>query len=585
VKRAAGRLFAMVAMLLPGCGDNRAPPRPDGGAARYTLQVLDPPGESIGLAFHDTTTLAVLYLDPTGRPVPDAPVSFGLIASFGEATGGATIAATQTTTDSAGAAQVDLVAGAERVNFRVQVSAADAQPVLFYIAVSQGGFTDLTVSPEHFGFRSPSDLDWVEVRLYRADQLRCDQLDIDDPPESLFPPRALDGFGGVVVYRNATAGEPFTLIGWASSLPDSARVSAGCVELGASQIRPGRPLHLLLPLRDRPPHLPARLDLVSWFDARPLVEAVGSAGPDPWAMLACPLGKAQLVIDCALDAQAPDGDVDCVVGGDSPLVTAVEGERGTTDANGCRPAQLAGGDASLDSQVQDNLSGPWPSGLGLTLLLAARRVPLTGFSLASQLDSTAGTAPLRHRLAELSVSSGAFAVDLVDSPRAIIRQTAPSSLDPASGRLELGDHRFTLDYGAFARDAFAALGLTPAGLAPRAGDLGAALFDSVDTGIATGCTALSDLVCDRIGSAASCLASACSSARPALDGLLDAWWQRLDATGLDFGLTGWAEVGDNDADMLVESLGADDGSAWTATLDLTSGSSVELPGAWQGSAE
>jgi hypothetical protein len=357
------------------------------------------------------------------------------------------------------------------------------------------------------------------------------------------------------------------------------------VELGASQIRPGRPLRLVLPLRDRPPHLPARLDLVSWFDATPLAEAEGSAGPDPWAMLDCPLGRAQLVIDCALDAQAPDGDIDCVVAGDSDLVTAVEEERGAPDANGCRPAQLAGGGPSLDSLVHDNLSGPWPSGAGLTQLLAARQVPLTGFSLASQLDSTAGTAPLRHRLAELSVSGGAFAIDLVDSPRAVIRQTAPSWLDPASGLLELGDHRFTLDYGAFARDAFAALGLTPAGLAPRAEDLGAALFDSVDTGAATGCTALSDLVCDRIGSAATCLASACVSARPALDALLDAWWQRLDATGLDFGVTGWAAVEDDDADMLVESLGADDRSAWAATLELTTGSSVELPGTWQGSAE
>ena len=581
-RTSAGRLAcsALAAALLldAGCGDDAAPPAPDGGALS-TLQVLDPPGESIGLAFHGEATLRVLYLDPAGRPIPEAAVSFALVTSASETTGGSTITASSVLTDGAGVAQVQIVAGAEQVNFRVQASAAAAQPALFYVAVSEGGFTDLTVSPEHLGFRDPAGLGRVEVRLYRMEEVRCQALDLDDPPASVFPPRALDGFGGAVSYRNVTAGESFTLVAWASAEVGGVPVAGGCVELAEGQVRPGRPLRFPLAVEDRPPALPPRLEVQSAFDASGLAAAIGELIADPWPVLACPRGRAQLLIDCALDAQATDGALDCQVGGSSAVVTAVQARRGAPDAAGCRPATRPGGGDSMDAVVEARLGGPWPAGAALTALLEARQAPLTGFTLSSRLESTAGGAPLHHRLGALSIQSGAgaFSIDLVDSARPVVRQVAPAVVDPVAGLLALGPHAFTLRYGEAARDAFVALGLTPAGLAARQGDLGTALYQSVQSGVDAGCAAFSPVVCEEAGLSPTCLGAACAAAAGGLDDLLEGWWRAMDRAELDLVLTGEAALVEPDADLVLDAL---EQGSWSARIGLSGGQSGEVAGSW-----
>ena len=550
------------------CGDDLRPPGGDDRPRQSSLEILDPPGESIGLPFHGQAALRVLYRDPDGDPIAEAPVAFAPVASATESTGGSTISDSIVLTGEDGVAEVTLVAGAEQVNFRVQASALDAAPGLFYVAVSEGGFTDLAAVPEHVGFRA--DLARVEVRLYRIEELRCAELDVDAPPASVFPPRGFDGFGQAARFRNVTAGEGFAVVGWAAAEPDGLPLAAGCVELGAEQVRPGRPLSLPLPVSDRPPALPAALELVSAFDAAPLVQP-----GDVWAVLDCPLGRAQLLIDCALDAQAPDGALDCAASGTSALVDDVEALRGPADPAGCRPADLPGGGPSIDAVLDDAIGPPWPTGDALAAFLAARRAPLQAFSLTSRLE---GGGAVHHRLGELSVVTGdaeAYAIDLVASDRAVVRQVAPARVDPLAGQLLLEQHGFTLDYGRFARAAFTRLGLEPAGLASRADQLGTALVQSVDAGGTAGCPGLSQIVCGAAGRAAACLSASCQTARPALDLLMTAWWRALDSGGFDFTLAGAAALADADADLAIDGLGS---GAWTAVLRLASGDPVELTG-------
>ncbi len=547
---------------------------PAGGSPQQPsrLEILDPPGESIGLAFHGRVALRVLYRDPDGEPIGEAPVAFAPLAGATESTGGSTISDSIVLTDADGVAEVQLVAGAEQVNFRVQASALDAAPGLFYVAVSEGGFTDLAAIPEHVGFRA--DLARVEERLYRAAELACADLDIEAPPESVFPPRGFDDFGGVARYRNVTAGEGFALVGWAAVEEGGIPLSAGCVELGPEQVRPGRPLSLPLLVLDRAPALPASLELFSSFDATPLVQP-----GDVWAALDCPHGRAQLLIDCALDAQAPDGALDCAVSGSSAIVDDVEELRGTADAAGCRPSDRPGGGPSIDATLDQAIGGPWPVGDDLTDFLAARRAPLQAFTLSSRLESSGGPAA-QHRLGQLAVvSAGAevYAVELVTSDRAVVRQVAPARVDPIGGQLLIDPHSFTLDYGRFARAAFAALGLEPAGLVDRADQLGTALLQSVDAGGTSGCPGLSETVCTAAGRTATCLSAACQTARPALDDLMTDWWRALESGGFDFTLTGAAAVADDDADLTIDDLAA---GSWTATLRLSSGDPTDLPGAF-----
>ena len=575
--------LAMGAVLAPagglGCsGDDSSGGGPDGGMPLSTLRVLDPPGESIGLPYHGKVTLQVAYADPMGRPITGAQVSFAIVAGATESDGGATISGSSAETDAAGVASIDLVAGAAEVNFRVQASAPAATPALFYLAVSESGFTKLTASPAHIGFRAALELAHIEVKLYREDELRCADFDPDAPPTSVFPPRQLESFNDDAVYRNLTAGQGFTLVGWGSVASDSTPLAVGCVELDAAVVTAGRSIRLPLVLTDRPPALPATLALSALFDARPLSAATSLVGADPWRVLGCPLGRAQLLIDCALDAATPDGALDCAVGGDSALVEAAEAQRDPAlPQSGCRPAS-----SSLDAAVSSALAGPWPAaGTALDALLAARAAPLTSFALTSTLEASP-TGAVHHQIERLSVTAGGqtYADDLIDSDRPIVRQQSPAAVDPLRGRVTLAPHGFTLRYGQFARDAFADLGLAPAGLDGRAGDLGSALYDSVHDGPSSGCPAFSQVVCGALGQAQTCLASPCGQARVALDTRMDAWWHSLDATGLDFTLAGTAAVVNDDGDLVIERL--DDGT-FTAAVGLAgAGGAVQLAGTFAG---
>lgn len=578
--RSLSLLFLAAAALAgAGCGDDGGI-APDGGIpSGHSLEILNPPGESIGLPFNQSITLRVRYRDDEDEPIADAEVEFSILTSMSEKTGGSTISANAVITDDMGIARIDVSAGAERANFRVEVNAQAAPAATFFIAISEVGFTNLQIVAEHSGPRELSSFDNVQLRLYQPADLVCDALDFDALPPSVFPLRE-GAFGEQLVFENLAANEAYTLVAWAATSPDGAKVSTSCIELGAAQVPTAPSVSIRVVITDRPLQMPAAATVSSTFGLDPVRSEIDSALPaDPWRVLSCPLGAAQLLIDCTLDAHTNDGTLDCVPTGPDTdgLVADVEAERGPVDVDGCRPALSGGATDSIDKIMSDALTaGGWAPSL-TDDLVAARDALLDSFDLTSVLEFF-GDGSARHRLVSASVTimGTEVSVDLTSTARPVIEQDQVSA-DADFRDLSIGAHSFTLRYGSFGRDAFTAGGLEPNGLGDRAADLGTALAQSVDDGGAGGCPDLSGLLCATGAHAATCAQAACSAAATALDTSLFDWAAHLDGTGFDLQLSGAAGLSDPDDDLAVDAV---EGGTWQAAFTMSTGAAVNAVGSF-----
>jgi hypothetical protein len=558
---------------------------PDAGTSdRRTLTIIDPPGEEIGLSYSSRTTLYVRYQREGGGVIRGEEVRFALEANRpGESTSGATLSATTAITDSVGEAEVELFSGAQDARFRLSVDARNASTVYFFVSVAQGGFAAVEVEPTHAGWRAAEELARVEVRLYASAFVSCDTLDIDAPPNSAYPPRGLDGFGAAVSFQNVTARQPHTVVAWAQTAGSATPVAVGCLPLDGAQLPPSRVRTTLL-VRDRDPILPAALPVLTTLDLAPVAAAVEAAGATAaWDVLACPAGPGQLLLDCALDAAAPDEALDCVVGGRDALVDAVAAQRGPVDAGGCRSPTRADGASSLDARLTEAVAQGWPTGAALDSLLLARARVAAALVIDSVLMPL-GPGAVAHHLTTARVLAGEapFALDLAATSRPVIAaRPVGTALD--GNLLTVASHGFTLRYAAIATSAFAALGLGPAGVTADARALGQALAAAVrdTTSDTIGCAALSRLVCTAAGEGTSCLEAACQEAIPAMDTALVAWLDAVDgsAAGLDFELAGTAVLLDSDGDLVVDALGVAERAAapWHGHLTLGNGQVVEVP--------
>jgi len=567
--------LAVILALALGCGDDgRA--ATDGGLEQFTLEVLDPPGDAIGLAFNQTVELRARYLDQAGTPLRNRTVEFAILASASESVGGSALSATSATTNRDGIAAVELIAGAQGAGFRVAATAANASQATFYVTVSDQGFTRLFIEPIHDGPRSVLGFSTVEVRLYRPDELRCGNADPDDLPESLFAPRSLASYGDVAKLPNLAANAPYTAIAWAQSAPSSTPLAFGCVELGAAQARNG---DVALPLltTDRPVFMDQALTVESTFDLGSLADANPTAEA-PWNVLACPLGPGQLVVDCVADALVSDGELDCVFTGSSAVADDIRAARGAADSSGCRPATRAGGADSLDADMMQAiaLGGTFPTGVELDELLSVRADLAARLVLRSRLHIAGSAAS--HTLVEAELGPGpVFVVDLLASARLVLEQTQIATqvapLGSASPTATLASHAFTLDHGALARDAFAALALDGHGLVGNA--LGTALTASVKKTPSTGCVAVSEILCAATALPSTCAQAACTTARSQLDADLQGWWLFTHGTALDLTLTGSLVLRDDDDDLIVDRLGRNGAGEitgeWSATFATQSG--------------
>ena len=591
IGRARATLIAGIATsLLAGCASGGSVAPDAGSSDNSNRRLVLLPEQEIGLTYSSRAALRVRYETATGERLAGEEVRYSLVADNpGEDTAGATLSAATGFTGADGVAGVDVVTGAQEARFRISVNASDAPTQHFYVSVSQGGFARLRVTPIHAGWRPQERFERIEVRLYASSLVPCAALDlgsVDEPPPSAYPVREVDGFGDAVELQNISAGQAHTVVAWAR-LPGSAvGVAAGCMDLDQAQL-PASRVQLELLLEDLDLRVPADAPLVTSMDLSLVAAAVAQAGATrAWEALACPAGPGQLLLDCTLDAAAPDDALDCVPGGTSSQVTAVQARRGPLDAQGCRPDLDADGAPSLDRVLTDAVEagGTWPVGDALAALVQVRADVLASFELASSVTPvTAGA--FGHRLTAVRVRGGdqVYELDVGATSRPVIEQPlVPVVLE--DNRLDLSEHGFTLRYGTIAAAALVALGLEPAGLPPDAAALGRALVASVtDTvGGTSGCEALSNLVCDAIGGAPPCLVQACQDATPAMDDALAAWWRAVQGTGLDLDLAGSGLLHDDDGDLVVERIGRDaEGMAtglWNGRMTLADGTRVPVLG-------
>ena len=556
-------------------------PGADAIAPNNVLLIQEPPGDDLGLGHNEQITLQVRYQTQTGERLPDESVEFSLVATGdGEDTVGSILSAARATTDGQGLASVELVAGAQDGSFRVSVDARDAPTAYFYIAIADGGFTSLRIAPVHEGWRAVEAFTQVEVRLYRPSQLTCAELDIDELPASLSPPRTLDGFGDAVEYQNVATGQAPVVVAWSQAHDSEVRSAFGCVEIAAGQLPTGL-VELDVVVADRSV-MANRAPVRSTFDLAAVDAHLDVVGANrPWQILGCPLGPGHLLLDCAVDAEVGDGALDCRPTGDSGLSQAIEERRGVLQPDGCRADQDAQGQPSLEQLLTDAVAagGSFPVAAGLDELLAIRRDIAGTLVLDTQL-TILSEGSVEHGLATLSVTTrtGAqFALDLGATSRPVLVQRPVSASRQGAG-ITLADHGFTLRYGAFGAQAFAELALTPLGLAGQADALGSALAASAQA-TSAGCTAVSELVCAEIGQNDQCLRPSCEQGVLALDGLMSEWWRAMAADGLDFRLAGTLVVRDDDGDLQLESLEVapeGQGVPWAATLTLTDGTTTAL---------
>ena len=570
-----------------GGGDLGVPPDAGTPEGRY-LDILGTPGEEVGMAYNSRVTLYVRYLRDVGGVIRREPVQFALAADRpGEATAGATLSATSADTNQSGEARVELFSGAQDARFRVSVNARDASTVYFFISVAEGGFARVDVEPLHQGWRADEELARVEVRLYASAFVSCDALDIDAPPTSAYPSRALDGFGGAVSFQNVNARQPHTVVAWAETATGVRPVAAGCLPLDGAQIPTGS-VGTAVVVRDRDLIVPETLAVAAGFDLGAVAAAVDAAGATAaWAVMACPAGPGQLLLDCALDAAVPDGALDCVVNGSGGLVDAIAAQRGSLDG-GCRPQDIAGDETSLDLLLTELVDESWPTGAALRDLLAVRDSVVGALLLDSKLTLLAPSV-VAHGLDQARVPAGdeVFPLHLPATSRPVLTAT-PVTATVDGNLLTVAPHGFTLRYAALAAGAFATLGLGPANLAadPRAlGQSLAAAMRDPDTGT-TGCAGLSNFVCRAAGQDAACLVEACADALPVMDTALAAWLDVLDgsAAGVDFELAGTLTLVDADGDLVVDELAPASGPAgeqdpWRGVMTLAGGQVVEIPSA------
>lgn len=578
---------ALAAVLFAAACGGSSTDDPDAGStpANARLVILNET-EILGLGFGERRTLRVRYETDEGEPIPEALIEFTFLTAGIERTGGAGLSATDAETDELGVARVDLVAGAENVSFRIGVDAPDALGATFYIAVSDMGFASLVISPVHSGWRVPAD-DFanVQVRLYRASSARCTDIDIDDPPQSLFPPRSMSAFGAVASYQNISAGEGYTVLSWTEGPDGDTPLSFGCVDLDAPQVPPAR-IAFDVVVADRDLTLPVATTLSSVFDMQPVADAVDATGANlPWDTLGCQSGPGQLLLDCAVDALAPDGDLDCIPTGSTALTDTIDAHRGAADAAGCRPSTFGTMQPSLDKLLTDAVAagGSWPVGSDLADLLGTRVEITQGFELHSILTLWAQSA--RHELVSIRISAVGddFTVDFADTAFPIVSTDQVALGGSGPTELAVGVHGFTLRYGTLARWAFGDLGLAPDGLDDDA--LGAQLAQSAyDDGGSnqTGCAAVSAIVCAEVGQAQSCLEAACQQGAMALDDLFSLWWQAMDGSGIDLTLSGTAPLYDFDGDLAVDSIGADEKGkrtgSWQIDFATAAGPAIETTG-------
>ncbi len=574
------RLLTLPLLLVAlgaGCGDDDNGNGNDGGQpGNHRLVILTPPGVAIGLAPNAQVTLRVRYLDANDAPVPDASVSFSIVGNGG----GTTLGSFEAYTDSTGTAEMLLLAGGEDAYFTVEVTAQDALPVTFEVAVSEAGFTTLEVLPAYDGAHAADAFTTVRAQVYFDDA--CE----DHPPtDTTLPDRQRydSAFGILLVFENLPADRDYAVV-LRGLDAGGALLAWGCAEVSHSQLIPGLTVRLNATAQDVRIQAQGSYTVTSDIALPPSAAPAASAAVAPAQDLGtCDLGVEQRLLDCLVDSAFPDGDVDCDPQTTDPTALAIADLRGTVGGNGCRSDRTSLGDPSLEVQLRQTLDA---TGLArrdaLHALAAVSPEAFTHLQVRGRLTFVRSDPVSQiygwHQLQEVSFP------DLAPDVWVSLAQQGNHPLLASSlntgyqtgtpPHLVLPPHDLALHPDWSAWSVAHAWLLAPLALATAPAALLAALIDDYEGTLGgdpvQGCPAVDALICQALGRPDTCLTGACDAAVEVIEqGWDDAWSVLAAPDGADARFTGNVPLEDPDGDLVANGLGTgDEPGTWLLTLEL-----------------
>jgi hypothetical protein len=508
------------------------------------LDVLDPPGDQIGLRFGKAIDLRVrLHTDDAAAlPLASQTVRFSI---FGDPEG-STLSSDHALTGDDGVASVTLGGGAAEASFRVTASAPRAADAQFDVSVAAGDFVGIEVQ------LASSSATTLRALLY-GDQT-CAELSASSTAA-----RALSGPGpsASLTFLNLLLRD-YAVAGRAEDA-NGRLVAAACVDLDAGLLAAGATATLPLPLQ------PVRVTALGSYELATTLKISAPNATTAFHALADCVNYPADALDDALEAALqPSG-----------YAATFAGLRGVKDAMGCRGAIPVGGGTSpsIDQQVHSLLTVTGAPATQLRAIVADLDAIVGSAQLASRLSVTASGATALagdHLLGSLRLdATGQKSVtyDLVAAGVPIIEaKDVPIAFDGAS--LSIGSHGFALRLPRLWRRALDELALVPRFPTLSSPSLRALLGTIVAAamhGGKTGCAALGDAACAADAACATAVEKACPAALDALAAQLEAGFD--PQTGLDLTLRGQAQALDSDGDLAVDRLQM---GAWTTPLAVTS---------------
>ena len=480
------RLSALIAVVCATtCGDGSDDGMTEPAAALALLSRAP-----LGLHYAERTTLSVRYRR-SGQPIPGATLSVHLDRDDS----GATLSADRLITNDRGEASVLLTAGASEGAFHVVIEAPLAPSLVVDVAVSRFDFADLDVFVDATAIDSTT-----LVRAGLVLDASCTQLPVTPQPLSAArlnqasERRATLPFTVLVV-------KPYSI--YARAEDAQGRLLAyGCVDIPETLLRTGlRPLVPVPVTAVMPSPLGTfglQLDLVT-----------RAPSPDPYAILACPVGQGQLLLDGLLEALGPM---------DAALANRVAASRSPLDAAGCRV-----GTGALDERVHTILAAA-PSGGQLQSAandLVALRSAATVNTL---LEVTAGSGSqfqARHTLQSIRFTLGPTSTKQYSLSALPVIAANDLTLQQTGASLMVPPHVLTLQLPTWWGRAITDLALTPRGILQPPSALFAAAVNTASANALTGCAAVESVICGVV--AAPCagkLTSVCGAGRDSAAGRL-----------------------------------------------------------------
>ncbi len=530
----------------------------------HQIIIQTPPGPTIRLEPMGQVMLAVRYLDPTGVPEGSAQISFAL---QGE-TGGATLAGFHALTDASGTAEMGLTAGAESIIFTVEVTASNALPVQFEVAVSVTGFVNIEVLSAYDGPRSATAFAEVAAELYYGD--RCSDL---NPVGQNLPDRARvtpDGFGTLLLFENLPADLDYA-IALRGTDDHGNQLAWGCADVASLQLLPGSTVQLGLTASDLEPDASGVFGVNTTLVLTDAQAATITETLVPLTTLGrCPFDPLDRLMDCIVDAVSPDGSPDCVVQATDEFATQMETVRGRVDGNDCREPQTLTSDTSLEAIVWEATDA---TGLDYYAALA---------DLGSVEPSMVQTLELRSRLTLVADPQGSsyflwhllealalpdFAPDTwiqLSELGGLVLEVSSLEAETTVGEptlLSVPFHAMTLQPRWAILAAAQAHLLAPVGLPSDPASLIEAVLQTIHypdgSSPMSGCEALDAHICDAVSGQITCPPDACAQGVALLVNLADDHWSTIPpATQPDATFAANIPLTDSDGDLSVDQLGS-----------------------------